>query len=74
MNARQIEVFHAIMRLGTLTGDAVPERRDDATLATTVWAFGQGAAMVRVHDVASNVRAARLLDVLERATPEGVAA
>ncbi len=38
--------------------------RDDATLATSVWAFTQGAAIVRVHDVASSVRAARLLDVM----------
>jgi dihydropteroate synthase len=48
--------------------------RDDATLATTVWCFEQGAALVRVHDVAASRRAAELLDVLDRATPEGVAA
>ena len=48
--------------------------RDDATLATTVWAFEHGAAMVRVHDVACSRRAAELLDLMERATPEGVAA
>jgi dihydropteroate synthase len=50
------------------------EKRDDATLATTVWAFERGAAMVRVHDVAASRRAVELLDVMERATPEGVAA
>jgi dihydropteroate synthase len=48
--------------------------RDDATLATTVWAFERGAAMVRVHDVAASRRAVELLEVMERATPEGVAA
>jgi hypothetical protein len=30
--------------------------------------------MVRVHDVESSVRAAALMDVMERATPEGVIA
>jgi dihydropteroate synthase len=48
--------------------------RDDATLATTVWAFERGAAMVRVHDVAASRRVVELLDLMERATPEGVAA
>jgi len=48
--------------------------RDDATLATTVWCFEQGAALVRVHDVAGSRRAVELLEILGRATPEGVAA
>jgi dihydropteroate synthase len=48
--------------------------RDDATLATTVWCFEQGAALVRVHDVDGSRRAVELLEILERATPEGVAA
>ena len=48
--------------------------RDDATLATTVWCFEQGAALVRVHDVAGSRRAVELLEILERATPEGMAA
>ncbi|GIU88912.1 MAG: dihydropteroate synthase [Acidimicrobiia bacterium] len=60
--------------LGVLAGGAEPHERDDATLATTVWAFEHGVAMVRVHDVASSVRAARLLDVLDRATPTGTVA
>ena len=54
--------------------DADAAGRDDATLATTVWAFEHGAMMVRVHDVAASRRAVELLDVMERATPEGVAA
>jgi len=48
--------------------------RDDATLATTVWCFEQGAALVRVHDVAGSRRAVELLETLERSTPEGMAA
>jgi len=60
--------------LGQLTGGAPVDERDDATLATTVWAFESGVSIVRVHDVASSARTARLLDALERATPEGVAA
>jgi dihydropteroate synthase len=48
--------------------------RDDATLATTVWSFEQGAALVRVHDVAASRRAVELLETMERATPEGIAA
>lgn len=60
--------------LGALTGDGLPADRDDATLATTVWSFTQGARIVRVHDVATSARVARLLDVMSRATPEGVAA
>jgi dihydropteroate synthase len=54
--------------------DADVSARDDATLATTVWAFQRGAAMVRVHDVAASRHAVELLDVMERATAEGVAA
>ena len=52
--------------LGKLLGGLPPEERDDATLATTVWAFEHGAAVVRVHDVASSVRAAALLAVMEQ--------
>jgi dihydropteroate synthase len=43
------------------------ERRDDGTLATTVWAIGLGARVVRVHDVRSAVRAVALYDVMARA-------
>jgi dihydropteroate synthase len=60
--------------LGTITGDSIASDRDDATLATTVWSFTQGARIARVHDVASSVRVARLLDVMARATAPGVAA
>lgn len=59
--------------LGRILGNAEADR-DAATLATTVWSFMHGAAVVRVHDVASSRRAAELLDVMERATQHGVAA
>jgi dihydropteroate synthase len=60
--------------LGKLSGTDDPAMRDDATLATSVWSFTQGARIVRVHDVATSARIARLLDVMARATPAGVAA
>jgi dihydropteroate synthase len=47
--------------LGGLTGGAPVEDRLEGTLATAVWAMTQGAAMVRVHDVAPVVQAARLV-------------
>jgi dihydropteroate synthase len=55
-------------------GDDDLAGRDDATLATTIWCFEQGAALVRVHDVAGSRRAVELLETIERATPEGMAA
>ncbi len=54
--------------------DDSTDARDDSTLATTVWCFEQGAALVRVHDVASSRRAVALLETMDRATPEGIAA
>jgi dihydropteroate synthase len=60
--------------LGNLLGDLAPADRDDPTLATTVWSFVAGARVVRVHDVESSARAARLLDTLDRAAPGGLAA
>jgi dihydropteroate synthase len=47
--------------LGRLTGDAPPHDRVEASVATAAWALAQGAAMVRVHDVAPTVSAMRLL-------------
>ena len=58
--------------LGALVGDSVAAERDDATLATTVWAFAHGASMVRVHDVRGAVRTARLLEAIAAVTPEDV--
>jgi dihydropteroate synthase len=59
--------------LGRILGDADLDR-DDATLATIVWCFLNGAAIVRVHDAASAYRATELLDIMERATQNGLAA
>jgi len=47
--------------LGRLTGDAATDDRIEASVATAAWAMSQGAAMVRVHDVAPTVEAARRL-------------
>ena len=55
-------------------GDVPVEAREEATLATTVWSFTHGAAVVRVHDVESSARAAQLLEALDRATQRGMAA
>lgn len=46
--------------------DLPPAERIEATLATTVLAVAAGVDIVRVHDVRSNVRAARLADAVER--------
>src|SRR5437660_4122043 len=52
--------------LGMLTGSgpglpAPVEDRLEASVAAAVWAMAQGAAMVRVHDVAATVQAARIV-------------
>jgi len=60
--------------LARIAGADAVDARDDATLATTVWCFEHGAAMVRVHDVAGSRRAVELLEAMDRADPEGVAA
>ena len=48
--------------LGPLVGDGL-DARDDATLAVSVWSFVNGAAAVRVHDVAASCRAVALLEI-----------
>lgn len=52
--------------ISALLGDSPPGDRLEGSLATAVWAMTQGVAMVRVHDVAATVQAARLVseDVL----------
>jgi dihydropteroate synthase len=47
--------------LGRLTGGAPADDRVEASVATAAWALSRGASMVRVHDVAPTVAAARLL-------------
>jgi dihydropteroate synthase len=60
--------------LGHILDGAPVDAREEATLATTVWSFMHGAAVVRVHDVAVSGRVVGLLDLLERVTPYGLAA
>jgi dihydropteroate synthase len=50
-----------------------PAERDDATLASAVWALDRGASIVRVHDVRPVVDAARLLHVMQGIDAEEVA-
>jgi dihydropteroate synthase len=52
---------------GGVEGEPAPDARDDATLATTVWAVERGARIVRVHDVRGTVHAVRLLEALTKA-------
>jgi dihydropteroate synthase len=47
--------------LGRLTGGAGPDDRLEGSLATAVWAAAQGAAMVRVHDVAATAHAMKVV-------------
>ncbi len=49
--------------LGKLTGGAPVEDRREASLAAATWAMLQGVGMIRVHDVAPTVQAARLAGV-----------
>ena len=45
-----------------------PEERVEATLATTALGIASGVDIVRVHDVAANVRVARMSDAIVRGT------
>ena len=47
---------------------AVAEKRDPATLATVALAVASGVAVVRVHDVAGTLQAARTADAIVRMT------
>lgn len=51
--------------IGSVTG-LPPAERDAATVALTALAVASGADFVRVHDVASNVAAARMADAVVR--------
>ena len=57
--------------LGKVTDLPVAERIE-ATLATTALGIANGADIVRVHDVAANVRAARMADAVVRGWSEEV--
>jgi dihydropteroate synthase len=54
--------------LGRIIDESDPAARDDATLATVVWALERGATMVRVHDVRAAVQAAAVLGAMARAS------
>ncbi len=54
--------------------DLPVDEREEGTLATVVWALERGAHVVRVHDVRAASRAVALLEVVGRATAEGVRA
>ncbi len=51
--------------LGKLAGGAPVDDRLEGSVAAAVWALAQGAAMVRVHDVAATVEAVRLVGAAE---------
>ncbi len=46
-------------------GPPPPEQRDDATLATVMWALDHGARVVRVHDARGAADAAQLLHAIQ---------
>jgi dihydropteroate synthase len=50
--------------LGTITGRPV-DRRDAASVASSLWACTQGARVVRVHDVGPMADALRVWNALE---------
>ncbi len=52
------------MFLGTLTGEPVPERRVIASVIAGFAAVRNGAAILRVHDVAEHAAARKVLDAL----------
>lgn len=55
--------------IGRVLGEFQADRVD-GTLATTALAIAKGADMVRVHDIAPNVRAARMTDAVVRRIPD----
>jgi dihydropteroate synthase len=56
--------------IGMLTDGAPPDDRLEGSLALAVLAAAAGAHVIRVHDVASTVRALRVADAVVRRTPE----
>ena len=72
---RRDDVFYltALSRkrfLGALTGVEKPEERDLATAAASVIAIQKGADMLRVHNVAQCVQAAKIADAVYRCESE----
>lgn len=60
--------------IGKVLGGVPADQRLDGTLATTALGIAGGADIVRVHDVAANLRAARVADAIVRGTWREVAA
>lgn len=58
--------------IGALTGGAAPGDRVEGGLALAALAIRGGADIIRTHDVAATVRAARVADAVVRGTPEAV--
>jgi dihydropteroate synthase len=55
---------------GGVPGAPLPvDQREEATLATVMWALDRGASMVRVHDVAPAVETVRLFRAMLAASP-----
>ena len=55
--------------LGSVLGETDPAERLEATLAVTALCAWQEVALVRVHDVRENLRAARMIDAVRRGRP-----
>ena len=58
--------------IGVLTGNARAEERLEGSLVLAALAIARGADIVRVHDVAETVRAARVADAVLRGIPESL--
>jgi len=56
--------------IGRVLGGLPPEQRLEGTLATTALGIAAGVDVVRVHDVAANVRVARVCDAIVRGVEE----
>ena len=54
--------------LGTLTGETVPEKRVTASVMAGMIAIQNGAAVLRVHDVAEHAAALRVMDAMAPAS------
>ena len=55
--------------LGLITGEREPRRRLAESLAAAVWAVGNGASVVRVHDVSATVRALQVASAIAGGVP-----
>jgi dihydropteroate synthase len=52
--------------IGTLTGESEPSKRLFGTAATVAWSVANGAAVVRVHDVAEMVQVVTIVDAIRK--------